>query len=174
VRGRYEPGLGSEIDPAGLQIALKAETVNMTELIQRLADRSGRELAVIVKAGFSTPGLHFLTPDDYGQQLGYMSHPAKHVIAAHVHQEVNRVVRNTMEVLLVRSGTVRVDLFDENLGHVATRVLSDGDVILLVAGGHRFEMLTDAEMIEVKQGPFLGTADKSRFNPDVPPLPDVR
>jgi len=143
----------------------------MTDLIQRLADRSGRELAVILKAGFSEPGLHFFTPDEYGQQLGYMRHPAQHVIAAHVHHEVERTVRSTMEVLLVRSGTVRVDLFDDDLTHVATRVLTDGDVIMLVAGGHRFEMLTDAEMIEVKQGPFLGTADKSRFDPEVPPLP---
>jgi hypothetical protein len=143
----------------------------MTDLIQRLADGSGRELAVILKAGFSEPGLHFFTPDEYGQQLGYMRHPAEHVIVAHVHHEVDRTVRSTMEVLLVRSGTVRVDLFDDDLTHVATRVLSDGDVIMLVAGGHRFEMLTDAEMIEVKQGPFLGTADKSRFDPEVPPLP---
>ena len=143
----------------------------MTDLIQRLADGSGRELAVILKAGFSEPGLHFFTPDEYGQQLGYMRHPAQYVIAAHVHHEVERTVRSTMEVLLVRSGTVRVDLFDDDLTHVATRVLTDGDVIMLVAGGHRFEMLTDAEMIEVKQGPFLGTADKSRFDPEVPPLP---
>jgi hypothetical protein len=143
----------------------------MTDLIQRIADGSGRELAVVLKAGFSEPGLHFFTPDDYGQQLGYMRHPAQHVIAAHVHHEVERTVRSTMEVLLVRSGTVRVDLFDDDLTHVATRVLTDGDVIMLVAGGHRFEMLTAAEMIEVKQGPFLGTADKSRFDPEVPPLP---
>jgi hypothetical protein len=34
---------------------------------------------------------------------------------------------------------------------------------LLAAGGHGFEMLEDAEMIEVKQG-HTGDADKTRFS----------
>lgn len=142
-------------------------------LIERLSDARGTELAIILRAEFAADGLQFLTPDDYGQQLGYMRHPAGHIVQAHVHHEVERVVRTTMEVLLVRSGRVRVDLFDSTLDHTATRVLSSGDVIMLVSGGHRFEMLEMAEMIEVKQGPFVGPADKSRFDPDVPPLSEA-
>lgn len=143
----------------------------MTEpLIERLQDAQGAELAVILRADFAADGLQFFTPDDYGQQLGYMRHPAGHIVQAHVHHEVERVVRTTMEVLFVRSGLVRVDLFDGSLELVATRLLRSGDVIMLVSGGHRFEMLEAAELIEVKQGPFVGSADKSRFDPDVPPL----
>ena len=143
----------------------------MTEpLIERLQDAQGAELAVILRADFAADGLQFFTPDDYGQQLGYMRHPAGHIVQAHVHHEVERVVRTTMEVLFVRSGLVRVDLFDGSLEHMATRLLRSGDVIMLVSGGHRFEMLEAAELIEVKQGPFVGSADKSRFDPDVPPL----
>jgi len=36
-------------------------------------------------------------------------------------------------------------------------------VILLASGGHGFEVLEDLEMIEVKQGPYAGDADKTRF-----------
>lgn len=143
-------------------------------LVERIADKSGLELAILLRAGFSANGLQFFTPDGYGQQLGYMRHPANHVIAAHVHHEVERVVQGTMEVLILRSGRVRVDLFDASLAHIATRILATGDIIMLVSGGHRFEMLTEAEMIEVKQGPFLGLADKSRFSPEVPPIPDAQ
>ena len=143
----------------------------MTEpLIERLHDAQGAEIAVILRADFAADGLQFFTPDDYGQQLGYMRHPAGHIVQAHVHHEVERVVRTTMEVLFVRSGLVRVDLFGGSLEHMATRLLRSGDVIMLVSGGHRFEMLEAAELIEVKQGPFVGSADKSRFDPDVPPL----
>lgn len=143
----------------------------MTEpLIERLQDAEGAELAIILRSDFAADGLQFFTPDDYGQQLGYMRHPAGHVVQAHVHHEIERVVHTTMEVLFVRSGRVRVDLFDGSLVHTATRVLRSGDVIMLVSGGHRFEMLEAAELIEVKQGPFVGSADKSRFDPDVPPF----
>jgi hypothetical protein len=41
--------------------------------------------------------------------------------------------------------------------------LEAGDVILLVSGGHGFEVIEEVEMIEVKQGPYLGEHDKTRF-----------
>ncbi len=44
-------------------------------------------------------------------------------------------------------------------------LLYQGDVILLAYGGHGFEILEDAEMIEVKQGPYAGDMDKTRFDP---------
>ena len=44
-----------------------------------------------------------------------------------------------------------------------SRILNQGDVVLLAYGGHGFEMLEDSEMIEVKQGPYAGDMDKVRF-----------
>jgi hypothetical protein len=41
--------------------------------------------------------------------------------------------------------------------------LQTGDVILLIQGGHGFEMLEETEIIEVKQGPYAGEQDKTRF-----------
>jgi hypothetical protein len=41
--------------------------------------------------------------------------------------------------------------------------LGSGDVILLTECGHGFEVLEDLEMIEVKQGPYTGDDDKTRF-----------
>jgi hypothetical protein len=40
--------------------------------------------------------------------------------------------------------------------------------LFFVVGGHGFEMLEPTEMIEVKQGPFMGDSDKTRFNPKLP------
>ena len=37
------------------------------------------------------------------------------------------------------------------------------DIILLAFGGHGFECLEEVEMIEIKQGPYLGEQDKVRF-----------
>ncbi len=39
-----------------------------------------------------------------------------------------------------------------------------GDVILLATGGHGFEVIEEIEMIEVKQGPYAGQEDKTRFS----------
>jgi hypothetical protein len=36
---------------------------------------------------------------------------------------------------------------------------------LLAFGGHGFEMIEPTEIIEVKQGPYIGEGDKTRFDP---------
>lgn len=123
----------------------------------------GHLLAVIVYHDFSKDGIHFFTPDDLSQQLAYMKHPRGKTIDAHVHNPAPREVTYTQEVLLIRSGRVRVDFYDEYRNYLESRVLQGGDVILLAEGGHGFEMLEDSEMVEVKQGPYAGDGDKTRF-----------
>jgi mannose-6-phosphate isomerase-like protein (cupin superfamily) len=126
-------------------------------------------LAIVVRSGFRRDGIEFFTPPEFSQQLGYMNRPAGHVIAPHVHNPVAREVTYTNEVLFIKSGRVRVDFYDQQRGYVRSEELGAGDVILLASGGHGFEMLEDCEMIEVKQGPHVGDADKTRFDP--PPRP---
>ena len=36
-------------------------------------------------------------------------------------------------------------------------------MILLMSGGHGFKVLKKLEMIEIKQGPFIGKKDKVRL-----------
>lgn len=45
-----------------------------------------------------------------------------------------------------------------------SRDLYTGDIILLVSGGHGFQVLEEVEMIEVKQGPYAGENDKKKFS----------
>jgi mannose-6-phosphate isomerase-like protein (cupin superfamily) len=129
---------------------------------------NGELLAIIVKDKFSSPGVHFLTPNDLSQQLGFMRHPAGKIIQAHVHNAVAREVHYTVEVLFIKRGKVRVDFFDNDQNYLESRVLEAGDVILLAKGGHGFEVLEELEMFEVKQGPYAGELDKTRFNGEQP------
>ena len=64
---------------------------------------------------------------------------------------------------LAELGKLWVDIYDNWQHPVVRKVLKAGDVILLIDGGHGFEVLEDCEMFEVKQGPFLGDRDKTRF-----------
>jgi mannose-6-phosphate isomerase-like protein (cupin superfamily) len=133
-------------------------------MIERITNDT-KLLAVIIRREFSAPGIHFFTPDDFSQQLAYMNHPAGKVIDPHVHNPVPREVHFTQEVLLLKRGRLRVDFFDQQQNYLESRTLEAGDVILLAAGGHGFEALEEIEMIEVKQGPYAGEADKTRFQP---------
>lgn len=126
---------------------------------------NGQILAVIIRASFQQKGIEFFTPGDFSQQLGYINRQKGYTIEPHVHKPVERQVVLTQEVLFIKSGRVRVDFYAQNQSYVDSLVLETGDVILLAAGGHGFEMLEDAEMIEVKQGPYCGDEDKVRFVP---------
>jgi hypothetical protein len=120
-------------------------------------------LAVIIQASYRSDGIKFFTPSDFSQQLGYMNREKGYAIAPHRHNLIERKVTLTQEVLYIKSGKVRVDFYDSDQRYLESRVLQTGDVILLAAGGHGFEMLEDSEMIEIKQGPYVGEEDKVRF-----------
>ena len=131
-------------------------------------EHDGEMLALIVRDEYSKPGLSFFTPHELSQQLAYMKHPAGKVIDAHVHKPVERSVAYTQETLFIKRGRLRVDFFDENQNYLKSRELKAGDVILLIKGGHGFEVLEELEMIEVKQGPYAGDQDKVRFVGKIP------
>ena len=120
-------------------------------------------LAIILRTDFKKEGIDFFTPTDYSQQLGYMNRSKGYKIQPHIHNKVERKINYTQEVLFIKSGLVRVDFYKTDKKYLNSKLLNRGDVILLSFGGHGFEMLEDSEIIEVKQGPFAGNIDKSRF-----------
>lgn len=122
-------------------------------------------IALIVRRNYRKDGIEFFTPGSYSQQIGYMNRPAGYVIAPHVHCPVQREVQYTNEVLLIKSGRLRVDFYTPEQAYLESTILEAGDVVLLAHGGHGFEMLAPTEIIEVKQGPYAGDKDKQRFEP---------
>ena len=120
-------------------------------------------LAIILRTSFHKEGIDFFTPSDFSQQLGYMNRFKGYKIQPHIHNKVERTIDYTQEVLFIKSGLVRVDFYKTDKTYYKSKLLNTGDVILLSFGGHGFEMLEDSEIIEVKQGPFAGNIDKSRF-----------
>lgn len=127
-----------------------------------------KTLAIILRGSFTAEGIRFFTPDAFSQQLAYMNRPAGYVIAPHVHNPVVREVEFTREVLFIRRGRARVDFYDEDRVYLGSQIVAGGDVLFLACGGHGFEMLESTEMIEVKQGPYVGEHDKTRFDPISP------
>ena len=134
-----------------------------TEIIKN----QDQPLAIIVYSTFSQSGVHFFTSHDLSQQLAYMKHPKGKMIEPHIHNRVKREVYYTQETLFIKSGRLRVDFYTEFKQYIDCRVLSKGDLILLITGGHGFEILEETEMIEVKQGPYAGDQDKTRFTKQI-------
>jgi mannose-6-phosphate isomerase-like protein (cupin superfamily) len=121
-------------------------------------------LGLIISNKFSKPGIHFFTPPEFSQQLAYMQYDAGKKIPPHTHNLVLRQVQYTQEILFVKRGKLRVDFYTKHCEYIESHILEANDIILLAAGGHGFEVLEDVEVIEIKQGPYLGEQDRTRFS----------
>lgn len=125
--------------------------------------KKNKLIAMIIRNDYECDGVDFITPNEYSQQVAYMHHPTGKTIDAHVHNMVHRNVVLTQEVLFIKKGILRVDFYDEYEDYLESRDLQAGDIILLVSGGHGFQVLDEVEMVEVKQGPYAGEQDKRKF-----------
>lgn len=142
-------------------------------MIEHIETQGNELLALIIRSGTSQNGIQFVTSNNSEHQVGILQWPQGHNIDAHVHNPLSRTIDSTQEVLFVRWGRVRVDLYQSDRSYECSRILEAGDVVFLVSGGHGFEILEDAQIIEVKQGPYLGEHEKTKFVPqDNPNLKD--
>ena len=141
----------------------------MTEKVMH----SGRLLAVIIRRDFGGPGVEFITPEQASLQVGVLIHPKAATIRPHAHKPNPRTITDTQEVLFIRKGRLRVDFYDDRKAFLESRVVGEGDALVLISGGHGFEALEDVEMIEAKTGPYMGEDDKERFDPEPPPTPTI-
>jgi len=132
-------------------------------MIERIVHED-RELALIVRRSFSDTGISFLTPPESDLQLGYMNRESGYEIEPHMHLRTRREIFSTQEVLIIKRGRVRANFYGGERTFVDSRVLEAGDILVLIAGGHGFEILESAEIFEVKQGPYVGNRDKERFS----------
>ncbi len=122
-----------------------------------------QHIATIIRRNYAPEKTTFVTPDSYYQQAGFVVYPKGGVVKRHVHLPIQRHLVGTPEALTVRKGRVEADLYALDKTLLGTWTLEEGDIILLVAGGHGFRCLEDTELLEIKQGPYTGMVEKESF-----------
>lgn len=126
-------------------------------------EEDGVVLCLIIRLDGLPDETTFHTSPDHALQVGHISHSAEHEIVRHEHVPLQRQITGTSEVLLVRRGRCEIDVYDSGRRLLGTRELLTGDLVVLLGGGHGFRMLEDTVLLEVKQGPYPGIAEKEHF-----------
>ncbi len=107
-------------------------------------------------------GLNFFSPAEDFQQVGTWGYEKGKALAAHRHNLAKREVPWTQEVLYIRTGQLRADIYDSSDCKVAELIAEPGDILVLLDGGHGYEILEDGtQVLEIKNGPY-GGADVDR------------
>ncbi|MEA2450936.1 MAG: hypothetical protein QOG63_2868 [Thermoleophilaceae bacterium] len=125
--------------------------------------RDGRTYCYVIRQRAAPDRTTFVTPDDAIQQVGFVVHPQGAEVRRHYHLPLERSIVGTPEVLIVREGRCRLDVYDDEFELVGSLELEEGDIMVMVGGGHGFEMLEDTVLVEVKQGPYMGAGEKKYF-----------
>jgi len=108
-------------------------------------------------------GIKFFTGNDLNLQVGLMGHGQNHIIKPHFHINRKKIVKHMSELLIIFSGKLKVYFYNKKKIRTKTIILNRRDMILLISGGHGFKVLKKLEMLEIKQGPFVGDKDKIRL-----------
>jgi hypothetical protein len=64
---------------------------------------------------------------------------------------------------VVKKGRCVIDIYNDDRELVVSRELIEGDVVILINGGHGFRMIEDTVLLEIKQGPHVSQDEKERF-----------
>ncbi len=121
-------------------------------------------LAIIINSTkFKKKGVHFTSPNNFTKQVGIINFNKNHLIKPHTHIKYLRKIHRTSEVLFITKGLLRVDFYKGNKKYLYSKILKKNDIIILNEGSHGFKFLKNCSMIEIKQGPFIKSLDKRRF-----------
>jgi hypothetical protein len=110
-------------------------------------------------------GLNFFSNEQDLIQVGIWGYGKGKELKAHTHNEIERKVNWTQEVLYVRKGQINAIIYNTTENKVAEIKVSEGDIIILLKGGHGYEVLQEGtQVLEIKNGPYLGAdIDRKRI-----------
>ena len=121
---------------------------------------NGEELAIIVYRGSFTEKVKFVTPESFPLQCGFLKYKKGEAARPHTHPNIKREITQSQEVIHVEKGKIELKIFNSKGKLCATRILNAGDSAFFISGGRGWIALKETEIIEIKQGPYMGEKDK--------------
>lgn len=119
-------------------------------------EKDGVLYAIVHREEVWNEGLSFITPEDMFCQVGTFWYQAGKKCKPHRHIQNVRKNTLTQECNIVLSGSIKASLYDSDGKEFYSTILKAGDLMILIAGGHGFEVLDpDTRIVECKNGPFI-------------------
>jgi hypothetical protein len=126
-------------------------------------EHGGTLFALILRKELDPQATTFYTPKDTSLQLGIIKHEKGYVEQPHIHRRSEKLVRDVVESLHVEYGKVEVSFYSEKGEKVDRTILNEGDVALLMNGGHAIRAMETFKAIKIKQGPYRSIEEDKQF-----------
>jgi len=123
----------------------------------------GQLFVYLIRSEYTPLKTSFITGPQGYLQTGFIVYSKGQEIPKHFHKPIKRHIDRTEEILIVRKGKAGLNVYNAKKEMIAALPVRQGDVILLVSGGHGFRVVEDLILQEIKQGPYTGLEEKERF-----------
>ena len=81
-------------------------------------------LALIIRNSYlKKDGINFFTNNKLSQQVAFMSHKKNHIIQPHLHRKRLKKIYDTTEVLIMLSGSLKVDFYSDKKKYLFSNIL---------------------------------------------------
>ena len=120
--------------------------------------------ALLIRKEAKFQKTNFFTSEDEALQLGVFVYNEQHNIPLHKHNRIPRTIQQTQEVILCKEGEMICRVYKEPNGVSRSLKLREGDIIYFISGWHEFDIEFNCIFIEIKNGPYIGDKDKTRYN----------
>ena len=88
-------------------------------------------LAKIIRSSYlKKKGINFFTSNKLSQQVAYMNHPTSHIIQPHLHKRRLKKVDDTVEVLIILSGVLKIDFYTESRKYIFSKTARKNDIVI--------------------------------------------
>lgn len=122
-------------------------------------------VAIFVPGSASPEKTRFITEKEEPLQWGIGVFKKGSMVEPHCHASSPATIKEFQEFILIRKGKAQAEVYAPSGALLRTITMEQGDALLLLRGGHAFYFDEDTELLEVKQGPYLGREEMKHALP---------
>ena len=119
--------------------------------------------AKIIRSSYQSKDTEFFTDEKDEIQLGYITYPKNHKTGAHYHNHLNKQTNRTDEILIVQTGSARVDFYNTKGEYIKSCEIFKGDILIIHQGGHNIIFYEDTKVLAIKSGVYDKENSKTRM-----------
>ena len=111
-------------------------------------------LAFLITKRYKPLKTNFIGSSKHSLQFGYILKNKNDFIKRHKHKKIKRTIKGTPEILIIKKGKVRVNIFYKKKS-ITSVLLSKNDLISIIDCEHSLKFFSKTVIQEIKQGPYF-------------------
>ena len=117
----------------------------------------------IIRANYLAKDVEFFTQETDEIQFGVINFQKDYKTGAHYHNKSTKKTTQTDEILMIQTGSARVDFYNNKGEYIKSCEVFQGDIVIFNKGGHNILFYENTKVFIIKKGGYDKENDKTRI-----------